>query len=286
MSSDVAARMHCNATWKAAIDDQSAVATVDWPQFIDSLMDLPQELRDEILKLSVPEHIKLSFFELSTERDPAFVPIIAQEGNERLRHECILATLQNTMFRVATEKYLVKLRKWLASIDFESLPGNDKKDGFDAVRRLEFSDKFHVETHRQLAVNFAADGTRHGSCSSLHPRVKPSSWEQDLELTRMCRDLRTVHMEVCLPDYLLDRLSRGRNMEQVLQAGRNSPMHPFQRLLSLKGLKRLRLTFFTSYWETTQLNVERERRITCWLHEEFEMLGESVEVVSEFGWWG
>jgi hypothetical protein len=86
MSSDVAARMQCNATWKAAIDeeaaidekaaidDQTAVETAKWFQFIDLLMDLPQELRDESLKLSVPDHINISFFELSTESDPAFVP--------------------------------------------------------------------------------------------------------------------------------------------------------------------------------------------------------------------
>jgi hypothetical protein len=76
-------------------------------------------------------------------------------------------------------------------------------------------------------------------------------------------------------------------MEHVVQGHSDDrdELLPIHRLLKLKGLKVLHLTFFTPLWQATMLNVEQERVITCWLQEEFEKLGQSVVVGSEFDWW-
>jgi hypothetical protein len=270
--------------------DMSSVAAshrkVDAEPF--ELTKLRPEIRSQIFGMSAPKHIDLAAFEFPPGKDPTFVSgITQQQHNRQLRLEDIEALLQKTVLEITTKVALVNALNWLVSVDFLPLKGDKQTSGLDEVLALGFSDANRVKTHRYTADEFANDGTRDTTVHLRQTDVAPSSWADDLELTRRCKRLRTVEMKVALPSYFLERLRGGQTMEQVVQ-GHTADLDellPIHRLLKLEGLKELRPTFFTHLWQATMLNVEQERVIICWLQEEFKKRGQSVKVVSEFGWW-
>jgi hypothetical protein len=254
------------------------------------LTKLEPEIRSLIFGLSALEHIDLAAFDFPPGREPTFVSAISQQNDDQLRLEDIEALLLKAVLEVTTKEASANVLKWLASVDFMPLKGDKQapiQNGFDAVRALGFSDVNRVETHRYAVDEFTNDGTRYTTEHSRQTNVAPSSWADDLEFTRKCKRLRTVEMKVALPSYFLERLRGGQPMEHVVQGHSDDrdELLPIHRLLKLKGLKVLHLTFFTPLWQATMLNVEQERVITCWLQEEFEKLGQSVVVGSEFDWW-
>lgn len=249
-------------------------------------MKLAREIRDVILELATPDRVDVAKFELVPGTSPAFVPALAHKGPQQLQLECILATLQKAVLEVSTVADWHALRDWLASVDFTPL-NEGLKDGFDAVSALGFSDFNSRGRHYHPIEKRAADGTMRKSPYSFPVPIVPSSWGHNSELTSMCKDLRTVEVEVALPRYFLERLSAGRSVAEAMQGEGRAISWTYQicRLPKLEGLKVLRLTFFTESWKSTLLNVEQERKIITWVREEFEKRGQSVDVVSEFGWW-
>jgi hypothetical protein len=252
------------------------------------LTKLEPEIRSLIFRMSAPKHVDLAAFEFPPGKDPTFVSgITTQRYNPQLRLEDIEALLQNTVLEVTTKEALANALKWLVSIEFLPLKGDKQTSGLDEVRALGFSDANRVETHRYTVDEFAVDGTEDTTVHFRQTSVAPSSWADDLELTRMCKLLDTVEMKVALPSYFLDRLRGGQPMEHVVQGHTDDldQLLPIHRLLRLEGFKVLRLTFFTHLWQATLLNVDQERLIICWLQEEFQKRGQSIKVVPEFGWW-
>jgi hypothetical protein len=75
-----------------------------------------------------------------------------------------------------------------------------------------------------------------------------------------------------------------RVMEALKEEGEDDlQTYQLTRFLELKGLKVLRLRFFTEGWNMTTLDGEKMRMITSWLEKEFTAREQSTEV-KFFGW--
>lgn len=273
MPSKAKSKMRRKENQKAVVGQKPSTPQKQFP-----FMKLPRELRDDILSMTAPDHIVLSMVQFAPGRDPTFVSTLAQLGIENLRLECVLAVLRNSTLKLSSLNDLNNLKTWLASIDFAPVcsgRSDPLEDGFDAVRKLSFSDVNRRTGFIYIGYQYDQN------------RVTPSSWADDVELTRMCKDLRNVELEVTLPDFFVRGLLGGGSMVEVMEGHDmdDSQTHQVSKLLRLEGLKVLRLCFYSEWWEDTLLNVEHERMITSWLQEEFEKRGQSVEVKSDFDWW-
>jgi len=240
------------------------------------LETLPQELLDEILPMSVPHHIDLGSSEIKyfPGRDPSFVPSVARLGNKKLRLGYILTLLQSAKLKLSSLQDLNNLKAWLARIDFTWLQFDHLRTGFDAVRALSFSD-----------INRAG--------ASAYDQVwpSPSRWEDDIQLARMCRNLRSVEMDVALSDLFLLAIQEAQGMAEAIEMVQDmeqedagaSQAYQVLRFLELEGLQILNLRFFTDRWNATTLGDGEKRMITTWLEREFVHRGWSVKVEA-FGW--
>lgn len=240
-------------------------------------MGIPQTLREEIIRMSLPHNMKVALPKYTPGTDPKFVPALSTLGSEELRLECVLAVLENATFRVSSMDEAVNLRIWLTSIGFAPLRlGNlsPLKNGFSAVRALSFSDTNRVRVHKDTFYN-------RGRLSSYYhnTKIEPSTCAGDLELTRMCTDLRTVEIAVSLPEKFLREMSVNywRSMNEIILQVGGFGKYQLNKLLKLRGLKVLRLCFFNSVWEKEDLMGP----ILEWLRKEFEKRGQAVEIVEK-----
>ncbi|GAB7328619.1 hypothetical protein MBLNU13_g00558t1 [Cladosporium sp. NU13] len=231
---------------------------------------LPAELRNDSLQLSVPGHVDVAGanFCISQRSDPDFVPAFASKSSITRHLECIHYVLQNSMLKLSGQLDLDNLKTWLASIDCSPLAGSGAT-GFDFVRALSFSDVNRSAAH-----------------VSNQTWPVASSWADDLQLARMCTNLHYVEVELSLSDRFLGAIKDASSMEEAIRMmeAMTQPTTQLTRLLELKGLKVLRLRFFTKKWIPTPLDEEKKRMITSWLEEEFKAREQSVVVVP-FGWW-
>jgi hypothetical protein len=256
-------------------------------QFVRRIMGLPRELRDPILQMTVPDHIDIgeAGSQFTAQRDPEFVLPLARLGSQNLRLECILAVLQNSMLKLTCLRDLNALRTWLASIDFTPLQSGLLQNGFDALCALGLSDINRAGALLHQGGHFRRrriERRLFGRGPIGRPWPAPSSWNQELGLTRMCSNLRSVEVDVALSEGFLRTLQQGHSMvEAMKQQGRDTARtYQVYRLLKLKGLKVLRLRFFTATWNATTLSAGNRALIVSWLQEKFHMHGESVQVES------
>ena len=262
MPSKVAKGMKPSAL-KQAIEADLAV-------FAGLFANLPAELRNDSLQMSVPGHIDVDSadFYISQRRDPDFVPAFADKSSAARHLECIYYVLQNSMLKLSGQLDLDNLKTWLASIDCSPLAGSGVT-GFDFVRALSFSD-----------INRSA--------AQVSDQTWPvaSSWADDLELAHMCTNLRHVEVELSLSDPFLRAIQDAGSLEEAIRMMKAmaQPTTQLTRLLELKGLEVLRLRFFTKKWGPTPSEEDKKRMITSWLEEEFKAREQSVVVVP-FGWW-
>lgn len=262
MPSKVAKGMRASALQQAIGADLAVFARL--------FADLPAELRNDSLQISVPGHVDVDSadFYLSQRRDPDFVPAFASKSSATRHLECIDYVLQNSMLKLSGQLDLDNLKIWLASIDCSPLAGSGAT-GFDFVRALSFSD-----------INRSA--------AHVSDQTWPvaSSWADDLQLAHTCTNLRQVEVEISLSDRFLGAIQDARSMEEAIRTmgGMKQQTNQLTRLLDLQGLKVLRLRFFTQEWNTTPLDEEKKRMITSWLEEEFKARNQSIVVVP-FGWW-
>lgn len=248
---------------------QKAIET-DLAVFARLFADLPAELRNESLQMSVPGHVDVDSadFYISQRRDPDFVPAFADKSSATRHLECIGYVLQNSMLKLSGQLDLDNMKTWLARIDCSPL-ADSGATGFDFVRALSFSD-----------INRSA--------AHVSDQAWPvaSSWADDLQLAQLCINLRHVEVELSLSDPFLGAIQDAGSMGEAIRMmeAMTQPTTQLTRLLELKGLKVLRLRFFTKKWILTPLDEEKKRMITSWLEEEFKTREQSVEVVP-FGWW-
>lgn len=153
--------MHSNAAWLAEEEKRDAKAAASRARhlFVEReaalelaaggrfrFMDLPQELREMIMRLLLPEELETcvrSYDGKNESNDPTFVPALASMGNRQLRLESIDFTLQNVVLKVTNREESDNLRAWLANIDFGAMKqgsGNPLRTGFGSVRGLLISD--------------------------------------------------------------------------------------------------------------------------------------------------
>lgn len=268
MPSEVAKGMKRKAAHRIVMENEA--------EFGRLFATLPRELRNDTLHISVPGFVDVASadFDSALGSDPDFVPAFASKTNEGIHLEIILYILQNSMLKLSGLQDLNNLTNWLASIDFSPMAGPGAT-GFDFVRALSFSD-----INRSAAV------------VSDQNWPAPSSWAEDLQLTRICTALRHVEVELSLSDRFLSTIKDANSMTDALRTmyttkepgEDNSQTYQLTRLLELKGLEVLRLRFLTEKWNMTTLNEEKKRMITSWLEKGFKALNQSVVVVP-FGWW-
>jgi hypothetical protein len=266
MPREVAEGMQCNAR---------RIMMTAAPVVVEKLQALPEELMDKMLPEAVPDRIDLANPEtvLVPGRLPSFMPSVIRLSNSMRQLKYIQAVLRNSVLEVTGLRDLNMLKTWLESIDFMSLPHN-LRNGFDAVRALSFSD-----------IN------RSASLVSNQTWPVPSTWANDLELIQKCKDLHYVKVDVSLSDRFFGVIEHAYSMEEamrVMEALKEEGEDDLQtyqltRFLELKGLKVLRLRFFTEGWNMTTLDGEKMRMITSWLEKEFTAREQSTEV-KFFGW--
>lgn len=245
------------------------------PVVVGKLEALPEELMDQMLPDAIPDRIDLASGKtmLVPVQLPSFMPSVLRLSSSMRRLKYIQAVLRNSVLEITSLRDLEMLNTWLESIDFTSFP-HGLRNGFDAVRALSFSD-----------IN------RSASLISDKTWPAPSTWANDLELTQKCKDLQYTEVDVSLYDRFLEAIKTAYSMEEamnVMEASKqqgedDSQTYQLTRLLELKGLKVLRLRFFTEEWNMTTLDGEKMHMIASWLEKEFTARKQSTEV-KFFGW--
>ena len=246
-------------------------------------MDLPQELRETVYPFLFPYRVEIILPTYTPGVDPEFIPALAQQGNQMLRLECILAMLKSAAFRVTSIEDAENMKLWLASIDLTPLQRFNGsaalKNGFDCVGTLFFSDINRVVIHCIQGYS-----KRAYTYDYKYTSENPSPWADDLELTRMCKNLHSVELELMLPPNVLDGLKNGREVDEMIQEA-PSATYQITKVLELEGIRVLHLRFFNALWESAYLTRKQESVIIDWLSEEFQKLGQSIQIKSEWEFW-
>lgn len=152
MSSELATSMKQSgasfALHKAQLRDSEELVAGMQRKHVFRLMDLPPELRLIILEMAMPgranrairpENRGAGLDEFQEGRDPRFLSATAAVGNELLRQETILVTLQKGTLGISHAPK--ELGDWLSKVRFDLLqsPGapSQYQDGLMAVRTAE-----------------------------------------------------------------------------------------------------------------------------------------------------
>lgn len=284
MSSQLASKIKNNGAGHAVLKQQ-LLGTRQLVQrhahtHIFRFMDLPQELREDILLLSMVTGARVHassghrYVRVSPEkavethpRDPRYLPHTAFAGNRLLRVESILVALQQKQVRIDSPSNCLDFKKWLSGIDFEparraGVTGH--KTGFDAVKSLEFvaiRDQFTPKRLRHREVNELGEWELLEKCSNLRSlTVDVDNWE--------CRFLLLLNDEP--------------NISRIHPRHRRVRFH-LHDLTKLNKLADLHFKFVgPNMFDNKEIVDERFKSLVTWLEERFERKRVKVKVTAEY----
>lgn len=230
-----------------------------------------------------PDELEVSVGDWDLKGDPYFLSPLAKQGNEQLRLEILELTLPKFVLKVTSMEEAVKLRVWLASINFGPLVQgniNPLRNGFDVVGGLLFS----TQTASRSIISWAAMSisafSALGTTGSAH---LPSHRPQPATLSsHVCAGGCAASLSRCQSQRFVHELKFGQGMPGALKTN-GFGMYKGRDLLKLKGLKVLYLQLFTRLWvfaglEPSELFDSGCKAVSSWLSEEFRKRGETVEI--------
>ena len=105
------------------------------------LMDLPSELRINIINLAIKPIKTAVFLKARNGRKPTPIPLppIVRTRDKRLRLASLMVTIEKTTLEIHIGPANTAVQEWLSHIDFTKLEGDTSYEtGFDAVNALHF----------------------------------------------------------------------------------------------------------------------------------------------------